>query len=315
MLTLMPLLPRPENRTALTATSGLSYDELKERGFEATKVGELSKALSYYQESLEVARASDDRQLIDQAICNCSAVLITLSRQSETLSDLRQILMAGRCPENSFLAAINLSRAYVREKSPKKALFYAQVARDRAPTLGRDEWLVWSYNQLANCLVDESRFEEAVAEYRRALTLVDEERSAIKALLVLNLGYCFMMLDRMGEGLPLTFQALRWLRYLGARVYEVWPQLDLCYAYIELGRLDRARDHGLRALALAEENGDAVIIKNALYLLGETERADGHLDCAYQYFCQLQKQFYPESPQLADLMVVVEARQMVNLRA
>ena len=315
MLTLVQLSPEPEGETTLASVSGLSYDELKERGFRAAERGELSKALDYYEESLELARATGDQRLIDLAICNSSTVLITLGRQRETTAGLRQILMSGRCAKNSFLAAMNLSRAQVQDKAPKKALFYAQVARDRARAIGRSEWLVWSYNQLANCLVDESRFKEAVREYERALDLHGEDRSALRALLLLNLGYCFMMLGRMKDGMPLTFRALRWLRYLGARVYEVWPHLDLCYAYIELGRYDRAREHGLRALELAEETGEAARLKNALYLLGETERAAANPERAYEYFSRLQREFFPESPQLAELMVFVDARQIVNLRA
>ena len=60
---------------------------------------------------------------------------------------------------------------------------YAQVARDRALALGRDDALATVRNQLANCLVDESRFDEAAEEYRRALALQPEGRSAPRALL------------------------------------------------------------------------------------------------------------------------------------
>ena len=314
MLTLVQPTPVPEGH-AVASASGLSYNELKKLGFRSTEAGDLASSLAYYQESLEVARATGEKRLVDQAICNCGAVLITLGRQQEAVSDLRQILMAGRCSENGFLAAINLSRAYVREKSPKKALFYSQIARDRAPALGNDEWLVWSYNQLANCLVDESRFKEAAKQYQRALRLLSEKRSATRAMLLANLGYCQMIDGKVKDGMTLSFQALRWFRYLGARVYEVIPELDLCYAYIELGRYDRARTHGRRGLELAEETGEPERMKIALYLLGETESAAGNLEEAYGYYSRLQQGFYPESPQFAELMMVVDARQVVNLRA
>ncbi|MEE8525697.1 MAG: hypothetical protein V3T72_17305, partial [Thermoanaerobaculia bacterium] len=106
---------------------GRTYDELKELGFRAAEVGKLSEALSHYQGSLELARKADDQILVDLAVCNCSALMITLGRQDETKARLREILMAGSCPENSFLAAYQLSRAHVRDKAYKKGLFYAQV--------------------------------------------------------------------------------------------------------------------------------------------------------------------------------------------
>lgn len=126
-------------------------------------------------------------------------------------------------------------------KSYKKALFYAQIARDRARALGQEEWLASAHNQLANCLVDDSRFKEAAREYRRALAHHSPARSVTRATLLANLGYWHIVAGRIKQGLSLSFRALRWFRYHGARVYETVPQLDLCYAYIELGRFDRAR--------------------------------------------------------------------------
>jgi tetratricopeptide (TPR) repeat protein len=315
MLTLCLDSSLREARLGSTPPKGRTYEELKELGFREAEAGNLGKALSFYQESLEVARQLDDRILIDLAVCNTSAILIILGRQDETKARLREILMAGTCPENSFLAAYQLSRAHVRDKAYKKGLFYAQVARDRATSMSRDDWLVWSYNQLANCLLEESRFSEACAEYRRALALVPEEPSVRRASVLTNLGYCLMLGKGVDTGLPLTFRALRWFRRFGARIFEVWPELDLCYAYIELGRFDRARDHGKRALALAESSGEMDRVKNALYLLGDAEREAGDLDSAYEYFYRLQQRFYPDSPQLVDMMVAVGMRKMVNLRA
>ncbi len=314
MLTLLPDMPvRAQKLRA--RPGGLTCDELRERGRLAVDTGDLDAALGYYREFLEVARAADDRRLIDLATCNCGAVLITLGRQQEVVAGLREILMANRFPENSWLAAYHLSRAHARSKAAKKGLFYAQIARDRALALARDYCLLCSYNQLGNSLVDESRFDEAVREYRRALTFQREEPSILRAQVLINLGYCWIVQGKVRRGLSLTFRSLRWLRRFGAHRYEVVPQLDLCYAYIELGRYDRARDHGQRGLAIAEEFGDQDRVKIALYLLGETESAAGNYEEAYDYFSRLQRQFYPESPRLPELMVFMDMRQMVNLRA
>ena len=310
MLTLLPDMPR-----APEAPRGLTCDELRERGRLAVDAGDLDAALGYYREFLEVARAAGDRRLVDLATCNCGAVLITLGRQQEVVAGLREILMANRCPENSCLAAYHLSRAHARSKASKKSLFYAQIARDRALALARDEWLLGSYNQLGNCLVDESRFDEAVKEYRRALAFQPEEPSILRAQVLVNLGYCRIAQGRIRQGLTLTFRGLRWLRRFGAYGYQAVPHLDLCYAYIELGRYDRARHHGQRGLAIAEDCGEVDRVKMALYLLGETESAAGDFEEAYDYFSRLQRQFYPESPQLPELMVFMDMRRMVNLRA
>lgn len=298
-----------------TFTCSPSYEELRDRARRALDAGRLEESLRLYDEALEVSRQEGNPNLIDLAYCNRSSVMINLGRQDEVLSGLRQILMHNADPESCFIAAYNLSRAHVRDKAYKKGLFYARIARDRAETLERQDWLCSSFNQIANCLMDESYFEEAAAEYRRALELEEDSDSLLYASLTANLGYCLMMMGDLKQGFSCSYKAFRRFRKVGNELYEVWSHLDLCYGYLELGRYERARRHGERALAIAESSGDPDRIKNALFLLGDVERALGHDAAAYEHFSHLQHRFYPDAPEVAGLMAVVGMRQVVNLRA
>ncbi len=298
-----------------TFTCGPSYEVLRDRARRALDAGRLEEALRLYEEAYEVTRKDGDQNLIDLAFCNCSSVMINLGRQDEVLSGLRKILMHNGDPESCFIAAYNLSRAHVRDKAYKKGLFYARIARDRAETLERQDWLCSSYNQIANCLMDESYFEEAANEYRRALELEGDPSTLLYASLTANLGYCLMMMGDLKQGMSCTYKAFRRFRRVGSELYEVWSHLDLCYAYLELGRFERARRHGKRALAIAESSGDPDRVKNSLFLLGDVERALGNEVTAYEHFTHLQQRFYPDSPEVAGLMTVVGMRQVVNLRA
>lgn len=292
-----------------------SFEELRDEGMRAMEQGRLEEALELCDSALAAARERGDQVLVDLAICNRSATLIALGREKEVMSELRQILVRSCEPRTCSIAAYDLSRAHELTKEYKKGLFYGRIARDRALAASRDDLLVGSYNLIGNCLMSDSFFAEAAEEYHKALELLPEERSVPRALVMVNLAYCLMMQDRIREGMRLSFQALRWFRSLGTRLYEAWPHLDLCYAYLDLGRLARARQHGGLALAVAEETGEAECLKNALFLLGETERSEGDLEAAHGFFCRLQQGFYPESPQVVDLMVQVGLRQVVNLRA
>ncbi len=292
-----------------------SYEELRDAGMQAMENGRLEDALELYDAALASAREREIPNLIDLAICNRSGALIGLGREKEVMSELRQILVRSTDPKTSSISAYYLSRCHEIIKDYKKGLFYGRIARDRALAAGSADLLVGSYNMTGSCLMADSFFAEAVAEYNRALALLPEERSIPRALVMTNLAYCQMMQDRVREGMSLSFQALRWLRCFGTRLYEVWPHLDLCYAYLDLDRLERARHHGARALEIAEETGEAVCLKNALFLLGETERMAGNYDLAQDHFSRLQQRFYPESPQIVDFMVQVGLRQVVNLRA
>ena len=57
------------------------------------------------------------------------------------------------------------------------------------------------------------------------------------------------------------------------------------------------------------------MIKLALFLMGSVEKAGGDVQAAYNYFERLQREFYPEVPNLPEMMLVVDARKVVNLRA
>ena len=290
-----------------------SFEQLRDESRKALEAGRLTEALELCDRALERAKEREDENLVDLAVCNRGTVLVWLGRQQEVMSPLRQILVRNRDARTCALAAYVLSRAHEVNKEPKKGLFYGRIARDRAIAVG---WLVAeSHNQIGNGLMNDSRFDQAAAEYRQALELLSEEPSVQRALVTVNLGYCLMMLGDVRAGARLSFQSLRWFRRLGARLYETWPHLDLCYAYLELGRIDRAREHGRLALAISEETGEPGRIKTALFLLGETERSAGDLEAAWEHFSRLQQSFYPAAPEAAEWMLAVGMRKVVNLRA
>lgn len=292
-----------------------SYEDIRQRARDLADAGDLRGALAVYDLALEEARRLGEADRIDRALCNRMAVAISLGDCIDVRAPLRTVLMRRTSDGSAFLAAYNLSHAYEASKDYKKGLFYAQVARRHAAAAQDPLWLASSYNQQGNCLTGDSHFERAAAAYLEALELLPDEPSPRRAAITLNLGYCVTTLGREGEGLRLALASLRCFRRFGSRHYCGWAHLDLCHAYALHGRLARAIGHGRRALALAEETGEAGLIKNTLFMLGEAEQQAGDIDAAYDCFSRLQRDFYPDQPQLVELMLAVDLRQMVNLRA
>ncbi len=290
------------------------FDDLRAEGRKAAEAGELERAFALVDRSVEVARRMDDPEALALATCNRGAVAIMMGRFDE-LSDLRAVLVRNWSVETSFIAAYNLSHAYELRKEFKKALFYAQVARDRAEGAGRSDYLANSLNQVGNCLLGDSYFEEAAAEYQRALCLMPAQTSLVSTASTTNRSYCMLVMGRKREPFGQLFRSLRWLRRRGLHLYETWPHLFLCYGYLELGRLRRAWQHGKKALAIAERTGEYDAKKNALFLLAEVEKAAGETEAAYDLLVSMQREFYPDHSNLAELMSVVEMKQLVNLRA
>ena len=91
--------------------------------------------------------------------------------------------------------------------------------------------------------------------------------------------------------------------------------VGLAYGYLEIDRPRRARDHARRGLRLAEEVEIPWQIKNALYLLGESEKLSGNEVMAHRHFSRLQQDFYPEDPVIPDFLMATDVRKLINLMA
>lgn len=281
----------------------------------AVSEGRLPRALELFDSTMTWALEHGDSDLWDRALCNRCAVEVELGEDTESLSELRQIVLRSKDPENAFLAAYNVARAYDKRKDYARALFYARIARGRCTQLERSDWLGWSHNQTGNLLLATSEIEDACAEFERALALASCSSSIERALILDNLGYCRILQGRHDEGFALLFESLRILIRLGDDRHQAYPRLALCYAYLDTGRLKSALRHGLRAVEIATRGSDHEAIKNGHYLLGETYSQLGQDETARDYFVRLQQRYYPDAPHVPDLLLTIDVRPLLNLRA
>lgn len=291
------------------------FETLNQQGHAAAEAGRLDEAITLFDQLAAVAAESGEERLQDLAFCNRAALAVLLGRSDREVGRLREILMRNRDSVNARLAAYNLSRHFEVNKSFKKAMFYARIASQRSYEIGRADWIASGHNQLGNILLAESFVDEAVAEYEKALAVMPQESKVWLALMFANLGYCRLLQHRRSEGFGLLFKSVRTLRAEGAERYLLSPLLDLCYAYLEIERYDRARRWGERALAIAERCGDVESIKNALYLLGEAANLSGYEVTARRYFGRLQSDYFPQADYLTPMLLAVNVRKLVNLHA
>lgn len=291
-------------------------EALLERGRSEHAAERLAEAIDAFCEAERLAEELGDRRAADRAFLNRCTCTLKLERSLEpaAIQRLREILMAGEDVMNCFLGAYDLARAYECFKEHRKGLFYARIALDRSLVLGAEEFLAPSHNQIGNFLLAESRFQEACEEYAQALDLLPPEPAVPRGLILTNLGYAKVVLGQY-DGLALIYRSLRMLRSLGVRRERIFPHLDLCFALFEVGRYRHALRHGARALALAEEAAEHDSIKHALYLLGETAQQSGDPESALELFKRLQERYFPDASYLPDVLMTVDVRKLINLRA
>jgi tetratricopeptide (TPR) repeat protein len=294
------------------------FDALIEEGRAHLEAERLEEALRAFEEAERLAEGAGDPRAADRAFTNRSAVLIAVDRglAPESLQRLREILMAGEDAVSCRLAAYNIARSFEFSRDHRKGLFYARIALDRSQALGASDWLASSHNQIGNFLLAESHFQEACAEYEEALAqLAPDQDTVRKAAIYDNLGYAYVIVGRVGDGLALLYRSLRRLRALGRQRETILPHLSLCYALIETGRYRHALRHGAQALALAEKAGEEDSIKHALFLLGEAAQQTGDPAMARELFERLQERYFPGASYLPDVLLTVDVRKLINLKA
>lgn len=294
-------------------------ERLLDEGRRLLAAERLDDALGVYEDAERLAQERGDARMADLAFVNRCAVSIPLTRgrglPGEVVNRLRQILMSGGDDVSCRLAAYNIARTFEFTKEHRKGLFYARIALDRSVVLGVADWLASSHNQIGNFLLAESRCDEARAEYERALALLPEEDSVRRAAIHDNLGYALVLLGATREGLALLYRSLRSFRRLGARRERILPHLSLAYALLEVDRPRHALRHGTLALGLAEEAGEDDSVKHALFLIGEAAHQSGDPDAARRHYERLQERYFPGASYLPDVLLTVDVRKLVNLKA
>ena len=316
-------VPAPEVEAyAIEATE--DFETLRDRARDLIAKGSYREAATVYRQAVEVATAAGETDQADEALCGWGAAETELGSGVEVMPELRRILLGSTVDHNCCLAAYTLVRAHELEGQTRKALFYARLFRDRAEYVEREGLTGLAQSLLGNLLAAEGREAEAADCYRTALRHYREAPPIWTAIAEGNLGYCLLSREtavkhlggaRMREGLRLLYRSIRTFRHGGAIQYTMLPHQDLCFAHLELKRPTRARRHGIRALELAEKYQDLAVVKNCLYLLGQAAMQQSDAEAASEFFGELEQRFYPEQTGLATMLMSLDLRRVVSLRA
>ncbi|MDA8021056.1 MAG: hypothetical protein MPN21_26765 [Thermoanaerobaculia bacterium] len=282
---------------------------------ERVTAGQLDTALELCDQAIDLARQLDRSDLRDQTQCNRASIQIALGHGDQAVGELRRVLMRSGDPSIRFSAAYAISQFHESRAEAERSLTFARQALRYADQSGDQLVQSRANNRLANLLVLDSSFHEAICTYEQALQLLGAGDSIDKSLLLSNLGYSRVVIGNLSRGYKDLSSSIRMLRRIDADLWERHPLLGLAYACLEVGRPERAARHARRALDFAEVARDTGSIKNALFLLGEAEKNAGHTAVAYDCFSQLQRRFYADNPMVLDILMATDVRKMINLMA
>jgi len=290
--------------------------QLMQEGYALVQKSRLEPALANFQEAYSLASFSRDRRLADKAAANRSMVLLEMGEYARAAKGLREIILRSSDDETACGAAYNLSISLRRRGDYKKACFYAKLAAGKAQNLKDSNWIARCHNLSGNLHLMQSRFNQALREYRKALAIrLKERKPNLFAMGILrdNIGYCLILLGKYREGIEEILAAKKCAEEVGNRRCVCECAHDLAFGLMQLRKLGEAEKYGESALAMAEELNCREIVKNCYYILGEINHLKGNEERRDHYFYQLQR-MHPHLPFLRDFLCTFDVSKIIALR-
>ncbi|MDX1584427.1 MAG: hypothetical protein R3338_12585 [Thermoanaerobaculia bacterium] len=279
---------------------------LKQQGLDLLRTNEPEQAIEIFDEAIA---ASTDPILTERLQIHKSMGRVALEQfDAPELKELPKIVLRRRDDTNVYLAAYALAFRFRIEQKLDRAAHYGKIANETARSLGRQEWVLDSLTELGNIAVYDSRFADAIRCYGDALDLLSSDADFRWCFLYQNLGYARLANGSVEEGIELIGQALEAMESTGYTGFIAESHLDLALGYLELEQYDLARQHGRLGLETATENRQ---IRNGHYLLGEIAHYSGDPETAEIHFEHLCR-FYPDFPQLKNLLYAIDLRGVIN---
>lgn len=292
------------------------YGELNDAGTQFVRQGEFLQAAEVFEKARTVADLLGDERLVCRAICNLSTARLSMGMIQEAEKGLREILLQTSDQNSIFVASSNLASALRRQGKLQKALFYAKRAMRACDELGNVMWKATCRNLIGNIYMNMTYLDDAVAEYRFALSLGEKGglgTSYPVDYIKENLGYCLLLKKRYRQGIAMILEALQVALNNGNTRCISECYQDLSFAYMQMKDHSRAREYGEKALQIANEQEYKDIVKNCYYLLGEINLLLGDEEKSDFYFDRLQE-FYPHLPVLKDFLRTFDVSTIINLK-
>ena len=295
------------------------FDDCLEQAQAAFTRADLDHSLELFGYAEDLAREIGDVDLVDRAFCQRCFVLVEMGKVGDQVVRLKELFLRSGDQRNRWAAAYNIAVAYDVDEELEDAQQWASRATDLATDLN-DSRLEARCNNLSGALaLRTSHFEDAEACFR---AILNADPSAVHveaenaAQVLENLGYTLMCTDRLTQGIELCERACSELEEVGATHLLHEAMQDLCYGHLLADNLDSAQECGGRALDLALEADDGLVVKNSLFLLSEIAVRRGDTFGARRYLHDLTA-YYPEagvSEEIIDVFLATDLTTVVNLR-
>lgn len=295
---------------------------VRDRGYQAMMRGELDRAHRDFEDALALAHEvlAEDPDAVDKAQVNLAMIRVQKHEDDLAERGLREVLLRSTNDDVVRLAAHCLAKVLSHKNEHEKALRFARLSLEKAQGIGDPLRLHSALSLLGAVYGNQSYLDEALDHYEQALAILEQNplpepsHHAFYWSAAMDwIGYTLTLSGRHEEGRLKLEQAYERARAFGITDLVAEIGSDLCFACLQLGRLEQARVFGEAALEIAESQGLDHLRRNCYYLLGETCSRLEDTEAAEEHFRKL-GEFYPQLPFLSDFLRQYDISAMINLK-
>ncbi len=289
-----------------------AYWDLHSRAAEALFEARLVEAEAMFLAARQEAQNRGISPLADRAYCNWAAVRLENGKTAGLRVGLSRVL--GQSPDAKArqLAAYQLALLYDEDR-PRAANLYAEMSCRLADSQGDRQGGASSRHLLGLIQLRDGRLRSGGERLRESLEISMKAGLYLHSLVTMSvLGYCFSLVGSANEGLWMLEEVEEALRSPGWKVYEPSVRLNLGYSYLEMGDLEDSIEQGRAALSALKDRPSCGDARFAYYLLGEAHAQKAEDEEAMEYFDTLQKAFYPQYPDLSEILLDVRTSRWLN---
>ena len=295
--------------------------EVRDRAYQSMMRGELDKAYRDFEDAVELAAdvLAEDPDAVDKAQVNLAMIRVQKHEDDLAERGLREVLMRSANDDVIRLAAHCLAKVLSHKNEHEKALRFARLSLEKARIIDDPLRTHSALSLLGAVYGNQSYCEESLDYYEQALAILEQNPLPVPAHHAFYgasamdwIGYTLVLSGRHEEGRIKLERAHERARAFGITDLVAEIGSDLCFACLQLGRLEQARMFGEAGLEIAESQSLAHLRRNCYYLLGETCSRQGDDAAAEEYFGKL-GEFYPQLPFLSDFLRQYDISAMINL--
>jgi tetratricopeptide (TPR) repeat protein len=155
----------------------------RRKGLVSRERDDFHKAQEFFQDCLSLSRKIGDRKREIRALNNIGTVNTDLGYYPEAIASFQEGLAKAETSkdvEAQGMLLTNIGIVYSNQGDYERSNDYYQRAIDLAITISGNQILWEAYLEIANALNKQERHEEAVENYKRSISIIEEVRSQIE---------------------------------------------------------------------------------------------------------------------------------------